>query len=291
VIKNSALIFGANGQDGFYLSQFLHSKGIEVTGVSRTGNWINGDVADKKFVNEVIKTIQPGFIFHLAANSSTSYEVWEENHHTICDGTMFILDAVKKESAHSKVFVSGSGLQFINKGQRIHETDEFEARDPYSVSRIHSAYAARYYRYAGIQAYVGYLFNHESPYRSERHISQKLASAARRISQGSEEKIRIGEITTRKEWGFAGDIVKGIWQLVTQEEVFEAVIGTGLGYTIEDWLNECFEIIGKDWRDYVLPIDGFQAEYRELISNPSTMESLGWKSEVSFKALAKLMVA
>jgi GDPmannose 4,6-dehydratase len=290
VNKNSALIFGANGQDGYYLSQLLYNKGIDVIGVSRTGNWIKGDVADKEFVNELIKTNAPEFIFHLAANSTTRYDAWEENHHTICDGTMFILDAVKKNSAYSKVFISGSGLQFVNKDRGIHESDAFEARDPYCVSRIHSVYAARYYRSLGIQAYVGYLFNHDSPYRSEKHMSQKIASAARRISEGCNERISIGDTTTKKEWGFAGDIVNGIWQLINQDTVFEAVIGTGIGYTIAEWLDECFALIGKDWHDYVLPVEDFKSEYNQLISDPSTMISLGWKPEVSFANLARLMI-
>jgi GDPmannose 4,6-dehydratase len=290
VNRNTAIIFGANGQDGFYLSQLLLQNGIAVQGISRSGNWIKGSVADKKFVTELIAGARPEYIFHLAANSTTRYDAWEENHHTICDGTLYILDAVKQFSPSTKVFISGSGLQFANTGEPIHEQDPFDARDPYSVSRIHSVYAARYWRQLGLQTYVGYFFNHDSPLRSEKHMSQKIAAAAKRIAQGSTEKLMIGDLTTKKEWGFSNDIVKAIWLLVNQDQVTEAVIGTGKSYSIEEWLVACFGITGKNWQDYVVPLEGFTSEYKQLVSNPSTIMKLGWKQEVSFEGLANMMM-
>ncbi len=286
-----AIIFGINGQDGFYLSELLQKQSIEVIGVSRSkGKWIQGDISDRGFVSELIRQTKPAFIFHLAAQSTTRYEHWLENHRAISDGTLFILDAVKEFSPKTKVFISGSGLQFINKGQPIHETDPFEARDPYSVSRIHTVYAARYYRRLGLKVYIGYFFNHDSPLRSERHMSQKIATAAKHIARGGEDRLPIGDLTTRKEWGFAGDIVNAIWVLVQQDRIFEAVIGTGKSYSIRDWLDACFALIDKDWNQYVIPVEGFNAEYDQLVSQPDTIFSLGWKPAVSFNQLAKMMV-
>jgi GDPmannose 4,6-dehydratase len=231
-----AIIFGANGQDGFYLSSLLEEKGIAVIGVSRSGNFLKTNIASFTEVAELIKTTAPDFIFHLAANSTTRHDAIFENHETISTGTFNILEAVRLHAPHAKVFISGSGLQFENKNLPIKEADSFEARDAYSVSRIQSVYAARYFRMLGVNVYVGYFFNHDSPRRSERHMAQKIAATAVRIANGSNEKLEIGDMAVIKEWTYAGDIVEGIWLLVNQENVFEANISSGLGYSILDWV-------------------------------------------------------
>ena len=156
-----AIIFGVNGQDGYYLSQLLNQQNYEIIGVSRTGDTTKTNIADYKEVLELVNKHQPDFIFHLAANSTTNHEALFENHETISTGTFNILEAVKNSSPHTKVFISGSGLQFVNQNKPIKESDAFEARDSYSVSRIHSVFAARYYRMLGIKVFVGYFFNHE----------------------------------------------------------------------------------------------------------------------------------
>ena len=286
----TTLIFGASGQDGYYLSELLKQEGHKVLDISRQGSIIKADVADYSVTRELIREHKPEYIFHMAANSTTKHEALFENHATIATGTLNILEAVKKFSSQSKVFISGSGLQFKNNGKPIKETDDFEARDPYSVSRIHSVYASRYYRKLGIRSYVGYFFNHDSLLRSERHIAQNIAATASRIAKGTNEKIAIGDINIIREWGYAGDIVKGIWKLVQQDEITEAVIGTGKGFSIKDWLEECFELIDKDWTDYVEPAQDFVADYKELVSDPSTIFSLGWKPEVDLAGLAAMMV-
>ncbi len=287
-----AIIFGANGQDGYYLSKLLREEGIEVTGVSRSGPWMRGDVADYKFVQHLIQSMQPDYVFHLAANSTTAHQVWLENHKTICDGTLYILESVKAFCPAAKVFISGSGLQFQNEGLPIHESAPFLAGSPYAVSRIQSVYAARYYRSLGIRAYAGYFFNHDSPLRSERHMSKKIAAFAKRASESAGETLQIGAADVRKEWGFAGDTVNAVWKLVGQDSVFEAVIGTGAAYSITDWIEECFRIAGKDWRRFIMPSsDPFVPEYDCLVSDPATLASLGWEPEVSFGQLAQMMMA
>lgn len=285
-----AVIFGANGQDGYYLKQYLESKQIGVTGVSRTGDFLRTNIADYGEVSRLIEQQQPDYIFHLAANSTTRHEAVFENHETISTGTLNILEAVKNFSPASKVFISGSGLQFVNMDKPIKETDDFEARDPYSVSRIQSVYAARYYRRLGIKTYVGYFFNHDSPRRSERHMAKKIAEAAKRVAAGSTEKMEIGDAAVIKEWTFAGDVVKGIYVLVSQDAVFEANIGSGAGYSIQEWLEACFTKIGKDWKDYVVLRNDFIPEYKQLVSDSSLIFSLGWKPEVSFGQLADMML-
>lgn len=285
----TAIIFGANGQDGYYLTSLLKQKGYKVIGVSRSGHFCT-DITKYKEVSTLIKNTIPDYIFHLAANSTTLHEALFENHATISTGTLNILEAVKSFSPSAKVFISGSGLQFKNENRPIKESDPFEARDAYSVSRIHSVYAARYYRTWGLKVYVGYFFNHDSPRRTERHMAKKITAAAKRIAGGSNEKLEIGDISVIKEWTYANDVVKGIWTLVQQDQLFEANISSGLGYSIEQWIEKCFTLIGKDWRQYVSLKNDFKAEYTQLISDPRLIFSLGWKPEVSFNQLAEIMM-
>jgi GDPmannose 4,6-dehydratase len=286
----NAIIFGASGQDGHYLMQLCKHKQIDPIGVSRSRIGVKGDVSDYKQVEQLIIEHKPAYVFHVAAKSTTWHDALFENHETISTGTLNILEAVKKHHPASKVFLTGSGVQFLNKGQPISETDAFEASSPYSVARIQSVYAARYYRTLGLKAYVGYLFHHESPLRKPNHVSQMIALAAQRIAKGSSEILELGDISVEKEWTFAGDIVKGIFALVEQDVVFEAVIGSGETYSIENWLEQCFAIIGRDWHDHVRLREGFTPEYKRLYSNPSTMRKLGWSPTVSFHELAEMMV-
>jgi GDPmannose 4,6-dehydratase len=286
----NAIIFGANGQDGFYLTQLLEQQGVSVIGVSRSGGFLNVDISDFGQICDLIKKYKPAFIFHLAANSTTRHDAIFENHETIATGTLNILEAVHQYSPETKVFISGSGLQFENKGVPIKETDPFEARDAYSISRIQSVYAARYFRRLGLKVYVGYFFNHDSPRRTERHMAQKIASAARRISKGSDEQLIIGDLSVVKEWTFAGDVVKGIWLLVNQDVVTEANIGSGKGYSILEWVEICFEIIKKDYRNYLSENIGYKAEYKQLVSNNLIIKDLGYKTNISIGELARMML-
>jgi GDPmannose 4,6-dehydratase len=286
-----AIIFGANGQDGFYLIQLLKNKGIEVIGVSRSGDFLKTDIGSLEEVSTLIQKEQPDFIFHLAANSTTRHDAMFENHRTISTGTFNVLEAVRLHAPNAKVFISGSGLQFQNQDLPIKESDPFEARDAYSVSRIHSVYAARYFRTLGVKAYVGYFFNHDSPRRSERHMAQKIAAYASRLSQGIvEEKLSIGDMSVVKEWTFAGDVVKGIWLLVNQDDIFEANLSSGEGHSILEWTALCFSLVGADYRDHVIEATGFKAEYRKLVSDTTIVKSIGFKIETSFEDLSKMMV-
>ncbi len=286
-----AIIFGANGQDGHYLSELCKLKTIEPIGVSRCGNWVRGDVSNYKQVEQLIKEHKPTYIFHVAAKSTTRHDALFENHETISTGTLNILEAVRLHSPTAKIFITGSGVQFENKGAPISEVDKFDANSPYAVARIQSVYAARYYRSLGLRVYVGYLFHHESPLRKAHHVSKIVALAARRIADGGKEIIELGDISVKKEWTFAGDVAGGIFTLIDQDDVFEAVIGSGVAYTIENWLEQCFGMIGKDWHDHVRIREGFTPEYKCLVSNPGTINSLGWFPAVGFQELTRMMIA
>ena len=285
-----AIIFGASGQDGNYLSALLIKQGYEVIAVSRQDGYLHTDISSFEQVLGLISQHKPEFIFHLAANSTTQHEALFENHATIATGTLNILEAVKRNSPLTKVFISGSGLQFKNEGKPIKETDSFEARDAYSISRIQSVYAARYFRSSGSKVYVGYFFNHDSPLRTERHMTKKIAAAAQRIAKGSQEQLLIGDVDAIKEYTYAGDIVRGIWTLVNQEDITEANISSGIGYSIKDWLEQCFSLVNKDWHDHVTSNADFIPAYRQLVSDPSRINSLGWKPAIGFEELAKRMM-
>jgi GDPmannose 4,6-dehydratase len=285
-----AIIFGANGQDGFYLSELCKSKGIEPIGVSRSANFVLADVSKYDDVEGLVKLHQPSHIFHIAANSTTRHDALFENHETISTGTLNVLEAVKKHSPSSRVFITGSGVQFKNYGNPLSEHDEFEANSAYSVSRIQSVYAARYFRSLGLRTYVGYLFHHESPFRKPAHVSKMIALAVQRIAAGSTEHLELGDISVQKEWTFAGDVAKGIFALTNQDAAFEATIGSGITYSIENWLEQCFSLAGLNWRDHVRLREGFTAEYKRLVSDPTTINKLGWFPSVSFPELARMML-
>jgi GDPmannose 4,6-dehydratase len=181
-----ALIFGMNGQDGHYLAAACRTRGIDVIGVSRSpGDWLVGDVAAMEFVETVIKEHHPNFVFHLAAHSTTRHDALFEHHRTIGQGTLNVLEAVRRWAPECRVFITGSGLQFINTGAPISEADPFDHNSSYVVARNYSVQAARYFRSLGMKTYVGYLFHHESPLRKPNHVSQKIAQAALRIAGGA----------------------------------------------------------------------------------------------------------
>lgn len=284
-----ALVFGANGQDGYYLAQLCKTVGIECIGISRSGNWHHGDISNYQQVEHLVQHYSPDYIFHLAANSTTRHDVLFENHQTISTGTLNVLEAVYQHSPKTKVFIAGSGLQFENKGEPISEQTPFAATSPYAVARIQSVYAARYYRTLGISTYVGYLFHHESPQRKSNHISKKIILATKRIASGSEERIELGNITVEKEWAFAGDIVEGILKLIRQDQIFEAVIGTGVAYSIQSWLEACFSLINKNWSDYVNLKTDFIPDFSRLVSDPKVIKSLNWEPTTSLSQLAYMM--
>jgi GDPmannose 4,6-dehydratase len=285
-----AVIFGVHGQDGYYLSELLRQREIDVTCVSRSdGDWLKGDVGDLNFVEALIKKLRPDYVFQLAANSKTDHALLFEHHNTIVTGALNILESACKFSPYTKIFIPGSGLQFENSGKPIDEETAFIARDAYSLARIQSVYVSRYYRTKGIKVYVGYLFHHDSPFRSSAHLNRKIINAARAAAEGKDHRLCIGDLTVEKEYGFAGDIAEAIYLMMQQDRFFEACIGTGKAYSIENWLNLCFSLAGKKWQDYVEVRNDYIPDFKRLVSNPTVIRSTGWKPKVEIDRLAELM--
>ena len=285
------IIFGSCGQDGVYLTRLLEKQGIEVIGIDRQNTTVVGDVSDYMFVKDMIALHKPEFIFHFAALSTTKHFALFENHKTIESGALNIMESVRIHCPSTKIFLSGSAMQFVNDGSSINEQTSFEASSPYSVARIQSVYAARYYRHKlGLQVYIGYFFNHDSPLRPELHVNQKIAMAVKRIAAGSNERLVLGNIDVKKEFNFAGDVVKAVWLLVNQSDIYEAVIGCGEAHSIREWVEYCFSRINKNWQDYVDIDINFVQEYNILVSDPARIKSLGWSPEVNFTQLVDLMI-
>lgn len=287
-----AIVFGAGGQDGHYLSALLAGRGIQVIGISRSTGERRGDVGSRDFVDELIRVERPDYIFHLAANSTTRHDVIFENHETISTGALNILEAARRHRPDARVFIAGSAMQFVNTGEPINERSPFEASSPYAVARIQATYAGRYFRQKfAMRVYCGFLFNHDSPLRNQKHVNRVIVDAVRRIAQGSDEPLMLGDLGVQKEFGYAGDVAEAIWLLVNQDKAFEVVVGTGCAYSIEDWVAYCFKAVGKDWRNHVVVKQDFQPEYKRLVSDNSLLLSLGWRSKIGFEQLADMMLA
>jgi GDPmannose 4,6-dehydratase len=286
----NALIFGASGQDGYYLAAACGREGITPIAVARSGGHAVCDVADADAVASLVRHHHPTYVFHLAAHSTTRHEALFEHHATIAGGTLNILEAVRVHSPHSRVFIAGSGVQFVNDGTPISERCAFAPTSSYAVARIQSAFAARYFRSLGIRTYVGYCFHHESPRRTAGHVSKMVALAARRIAAGNTEPLSIGDVSVEKEWTFAGDVADAMLMLVRQDDVAEATIGSGEAYSIAQWLEACFRQAGLRWEEHVCLREGFVPEYRRLVSDPGTIKRLGWRPAVDFTALAAMMM-
>lgn len=288
----NAVIFGCSGQDGYYLTKILIQNNFNVVGIARSeGNWLQGDISNLFFVSEVIKKYQPAFVFHLAANSTTAHSYIYENHSSISTGALNILESVRLHSPHTRIFLAGSAVQFRNTGFPIDEEAPFAPSSPYAVARIHATYAGRYYRETfGLKVYTGFLFNHDSPLRTERHVNQKISATARRIANGSSEKLVIGSLFVEKEFNYAGDIVESMWLLVNQNTIFEAVLGCGKAYTIFEWAEYCFKQVGLALQDHLKTEENFIPEYTRLVSNPHRIMSLGWSPKTNFEQLANMML-
>jgi GDPmannose 4,6-dehydratase len=286
-----AIIYGIAGQDGYYLADILRNNNIEVTGVSRSsGNWLQGDIRDFTSVEKLIKDYKPDYLFHFAANSVTVHDALFENHETISTGTFNILEAVYRHSRHTRVFLSGSAVQFKNCGLAINEDTPFSALSPYAVARIQSVYAGRYFRNLSIKVYIGYFFHHDSSLRSIKHINQKIVKTVQKIADGKHETLEIGNLSARKEFNFAKDFMEAVWILVNQDKVFECVIGSGKHCSLKDWVECCFRLVDMDSKGFIKKNPDSKTDYNIIYSDPSRIISLGWKPKVDMEKLCFLMM-
>lgn len=290
------------GQDGRYLQSLYEQKGVTVIGVTPPRQTIPeramviGDVGDYAFVESILCSYKPDIIYQFAAVSSTNQDHAIANQNAIVVGTNNLFEACRRKLPTAKIFVPGSALQ-LSKGVRP---------SMYILQRDMAVETAHFYRERfGLHAYIGYLYNHESPLRDPRHVAMHVASAVCRVANGSNEKIAVGEPKVVKEWTFAGDIVKAISLFVDQDEVHEITIGSGLGYSINAWGEACFEALGlskSEWSRRVSKIPDFVPEYEYLVHNEGMtpfwnsermplpgIVDLGWKPTVSIEELAGMM--
>ena len=288
-MQKKAIIFGASGQDGGYLEELFCREGIQFASTSRHGSPIRCDVGDFHQVESLIKSQRPDYIFQLAANSTTRHDVTLENQRSIVDGSLNVLEAVKRHVPEARVFLTGSALQFENTGKPINEFTPFEASSSYSSQRIASVYMARYYREKqGVRVYVGYFFHHDSPRRGVQHVAQKIAQGAIRIASGEKTKLEVDNIGVYKEWTFAGDAMEAIWKLVNQEMHYESIIGSGEIHSIREWTDLCFKLVDLDWKDHVIISNDSNTSF-PFVADPTRLFAMGWKPKVSFRDLAELM--
>jgi len=287
-----ALIFGAGGQDGTFITTYLQELGWQVFGYGHKPGQLelSVDVSNFEGIEQIIKNILPDYIFHLAAVSSTKHEFIVQNHKAIVSGTLAILEAVEKHIPNSKVFLASSGLVFKNEGRPITESDEFVIDTAYSLSRYQALQSARYFRRRGIKVYVGFLFNHESHLRPERSVARLIARGVVEVSQKRAKVINIGSMDVVKEWLWAGDVATAIVHFLNQDHIFEMCIGDGIGLSVRAYAEECCKAVGILSASCLIQDPEFKAEYPFLVSDPSKLFSIGWVPSKDITKLAKIMV-
>jgi len=309
-----ALILGVTGQDGTYLTEFLLKKGYDVIGgFRRTSHrvferlealglldkidYVKVDLTDQISVNKVIKNIQADEIYNLAAQSfvGVSFEMPLLTINVNTLGAIAVFEATKEFSPHSKVYQASSSEMFGNSNEIKNENSRMLPASPYGISKVAAHKAAQHYR----QAYnmfisTGIMFNHESPYRGLEFVTRKITDAIARIKFKKQDKLVLGNIKAKRDWGFAGDYVKAMWLIMQQDEPSDYVIATGQSHSVEDFLTHAFEYAGLDnWKNYVEISKKYirPQDIDDLVGDPIKAEKeLGWKSSTSYHDLIKIMV-
>ena len=316
-----ALITGITGQDGSYLTELLIAKGYEVHGVMRRASQFNtdridhlyhdphlagasvtlhyGDLTDGSGLRRVLEAIDPDEVYNLAAQShvKVSFDVPEYTAEVVAIGTLRLIDALRDHVLHSRravrYYQAGSSEMFGAAPPPQNERTPFYPRSPYGVSKLAAHWFAVNYREAyGMFICNGILFNHESPRRGETFVSRKITRAVGRISQGLQEKLYLGNLDARRDWGYAGDYVEAMWLMLQQEKPDDYVIATGQSHSVRDFLELAFAEAGLDWRDHI-EIDPRYlrpTEVDALRGDASKAHTiLGWQPRVSFPLLVRMM--
>lgn len=312
-----ALITGITGQDGMYLAELLLSRGYEVFGLIRGQsnpkrplveatipevNLLTGDLTDQSSLLRALEAAQPDEVYNLGAISFVAYS-WE-NAKVTSDvtglGVLNMLEATRLYSAGdvSKVrFYQASSSEMFGKVQEVpqRESTLLWPRSPYGVAKVYGHYMTINYRESyGMHASSGILFNHESPRRGPEFVTRKISTAVARIKLGLQDKIALGNLDAKRDWGFAGDYVDAMWRMLQQPEGDDYVVATGQTHSIRDFLDLAFAHVGiDDWSPYVYQDPAFMrpAEVDLLIGDPSKAhEKLSWKPEVDFAGLVTMMV-
>ena len=321
-MRKRALITGITGQDGSYLAELLISKGYEVHGIIRRSSSFNtgrishlykdphdpeaklflhyGNLLDSTRLRHIVEKVLPDEIYNLGAQShvQVSFEEPEYTAETVALGTLRLLEAVHdciyKSDKNIRFYQAGSSEMFGASSPPQDENTPFHPRSPYAVSKVAACMYAQNYREAyGMFICNGILFNHESPRRGETFVTRKITRAATRIKMHLQEKLYLGNLDAKRDWGFAGDYVETMWLMLQQQEPDDFVIATGEVFSVKDFLEEAFGIVELDWRDYVQVDERYfrPSEVDYLLGNSSkARKKLGWEPKTTFKELVKMMV-
>jgi GDPmannose 4,6-dehydratase len=308
-----ALICGVAGQDGSYLAEFLLKKGYEVVGTSRDAMiasfanlkklGVQDDVQiasmainDFRSVLNVVQRHRPDEIYNLAGQTSVglSFDQPVEAMESIAEGTLNMLEVVRFVDRPIHFYNAGSSECFGDTGLNIaDEQTAFQPRSPYAVAKASAHWLVKNYRDSyGLYACTGILFNHESPLRPERFVTQKIVRAAARISQGSSEKLQLGNIDIRRDWGWAPDYVDAMWRMLQLGKADDFVIATGETHSLEYFVERAFLHYGLNWQDWVTVNKGLfrPSDIKESRANPAkAKQCLNWRAQLCFDDLVSKM--
>lgn len=308
-----ALITGITGQDGSYLAEFLLSKGYKIYGVTRRTSTMNfgriepimdkiklvqADLLDQHSLTNAIFEVKPDEVYNLAAQSfvPTSWEQPVLTGEFTALGVTRVLESIRLASPGSR-FYQASSSEMFGKVLKFPQNEKtpFYPRSPYGIAKAYGHWITVNYRESyNLFAVSGILFNHESPRRGLEFVTRKVTNSVARIYLGKQKKITLGNLDAKRDWGFAGDYVEAMWQMLQQPNPTDFVIGTGISHTVEDLVKTAFLIVGiSNWSDYV-SIDKKlyrPAEVDTLLADPTKAKQiLGWKPKVNFEKLIEMMV-
>jgi GDPmannose 4,6-dehydratase len=316
--NKTALITGITGQDGSYLAELLLSKGYEVHGIIRRSSSFNtdridhlyqdpheqgvrlfthyGDLADPVSLTHLLYRLQPDEIYHLGAQSHVrvSFDVPEYTFDVTATGTIRLLEAIREAGVNARFYQASSSEMYGAAPPPQSETTAFHPRSPYAVAKVAAYWAVVNYREAyGMFASNGILFNHESPRRGETFVTRKITRALARIKHGLQDKLYLGNLDAKRDWGYAGDYVEGMWRMVQHECGDDFVLATGETHSVREFLEVCFQHADLDWEKHVEVDPKYfrPSEVDVLLGDYSkAKEKLGWEPTVTFDGLARMMV-
>jgi GDPmannose 4,6-dehydratase len=314
-MKKIAFVTGMTGQDGPYLAKFLLEKDYQVYGlmkrysnpnldnldylnITNDVELVTGDITDDSSINHLIKSIKPDEVYNLAAQSFVGAS-WDLNKLTTevnALGPLNILNAIKMHNSTTKFYQASTSEMYGNSENGLqNEKTPFHPRSPYGVAKLYGYWITVNYRESySLHASNGILFNHESPIRGKEFVTRKITDGVARIKLGLSDKILLGNLDSKRDWGFAGDFVEAMWLILQQEKPDDYVIGTGKQHTIREFLDIAFNHVGiSDWEKYVSSDPRFKrpAELHSLCGDSSKAQSkLGWNNKTSFEELVKMMV-
>jgi GDPmannose 4,6-dehydratase len=308
----TALITGITGQDGSYLAELLLAKGYRVVGIVRRSSTtpydriahlvdrielVSADLLDQTSLVDAIGDTRPDEIYNLAAQSfvATSWTQPVLTGEFTAIGVTRMLEAMKRAAPKARFYQASSSEQFgkvVETPQR--ETTPFYPRSPYGVAKVYAHWITVNYRESfGLYAVSGILFNHESPRRGLEFVTRKVTDAVARIKLGQMQEVRLGNLESRRDWGYAGDYVDAMWRMLQQPSPDDYVVGTGETWTVQQWCEEAFSSQGLDWRAYVKKDPRFMrpAEVDMLVADSTKARRvLGWEPKVHFRELVRMMV-